>query len=148
MDNQNTNQSLFALHISDNTKMQLKGAAVLAGIAAILSLVNQIISFVMVIMNKNKVPVEYRTEGFSPTTSAEKAGSIVGGVITLIIGILLFYFLNKFSTQTKAGLNGNNQEVVNNGLSGLSAYFVTLGILLIIGLAFGLLVVGLAGSRS
>jgi hypothetical protein len=151
MDNQNTNQSLFTLRISENTKMQLKGAAVLAGVAAIFSLASSILNLIKAFMDRNKTTLEYNFEGFNQTrVSAERTGSIVSTIITLAISILLFYFLNRFSSQTKAGLNANNQQLVNSGLGGLSAYFVTIGIILIICLAFLLLalMVGIsAGGR-
>jgi hypothetical protein len=147
MDNQNTNQSLFALRVTENTKVQLRGAAVVAGVAAILSLINSILGLIHSFLDRNKTTIEYHYEGFNRTASAGKTNSIAGAIITLIISILLFYFLNKFSSQTKAGLDANNQQIVNNGLSGLSAYLVTIGILLIICLAFVVLAIAAVGSK-
>ncbi len=148
MDNQNTNQSLFSLRINENAKAQLKGAAVVAGVAAILSLTNSILSVVKAFMEKNKPAVEYQLEGFpQASVSAQRTGNVAGAIISLIIAILLFYFLNRFSTQTKTGLNANNSELVSSGIGGLSAYFVTAGILIIIVLAFTILgIAALAGN--
>ena len=148
MENQNTNQSLFDLSINENTKTQLRGAAVWAGIAAILSLVSAIIGLARSIIERNNPAKEYRFEGFNnqATVSTQSTGNVVSTVISLIITILLFYFLNRFSGQTKSGLISNNQELVNNGLGSLSSYFVTIGIILIIGLAF--LVLALAIGLS
>ena len=151
MENPNTDQSLFRLGVNDNLKIHLRSTAVVAGVAAILFLCTSIIKLVLTFMSRNKVLVQNRYEGFTQnTTSAERTGTLVWAVIWLIICILLFYFLNKFSTQTKAGLNANNQEILNNGLSGLSAYMITIGILLIIFLALMVLalMIGLtAGAR-
>jgi hypothetical protein len=147
MDNLNTNQSLFNLRINENLKTQLRGAAVSAGIAAILGLSSSILKVIVSIINRNKTTIEYNYEGFNRTNlSAERTGNIAGTIITLIISILLFYFLNKFSSQTKTGLNGNNQQLVNSGLSGLSAYMVTIGVIVIICLALMLIV--LAGVSA
>jgi hypothetical protein len=148
MENQNTHQSHFGLKINENTKTQLKGAATLAGIAAILSLISAILKAVIAFLGKNE-EVEYQIEGFGQSQMAvEKTGSIVGAVITLLISILLFYFLNRFSIQTKTGLNTSDQQTVNNGLGGLASYFLTIGILVIIALAFVLLAVliGISGG--
>jgi len=92
-------------------------------------------------VNKTKTPIESRYEGFSQTTTAslERTSNIAAAIITLIISALLFYFLNRFASQTKTGLNANNTEIVNSGFGGLSAYFVTMGIILIICLALFLL---------
>jgi hypothetical protein len=150
MYNQNTNQSLFTLGINENTKVQLKGAAVLAGIVAILSLAGSVLSLIQTFIVRNKTTIEYKYEGFNqPTVAVQRTGNIAGGVIMLIISILLFYFLNRFSSQTKLGLNASNQQLVNNGLGGLSSYFVTVGILLIICLVLVLLAVvaGLSAGR-
>jgi small-conductance mechanosensitive channel len=138
MYNQNPNQPLFTLRINENMKIQLRGAAVVAGISAILSLVNTIISLVNSFMEK-KTTIEYQYEGFQTNVAAQKSGNVAGSIIMLIISILLFYFLNRFSSQTKQGLSANNQQMVTNGLGGLSSYFVTVGILLIIALVFVLI---------
>ena len=108
MDTHNTNESLFNLRINDHLRSQLKGAAVVAGIAAMLSLCSSILKVVASFMAKNKL--EYRYEGFNQTTaSVERTSSVAGAVITLIISVLLFYFLNRFASQVKTGLNANNR---------------------------------------
>lgn len=78
----------------------------------------------------------------------EKSENMVSIVISLIVTFLLFYFLNRFSSQAKAGLNSNNQQLVNNGLGNLSSYFVTIGILVIICLALFLFVIVLRGGST
>src|SRR5258705_3320586 len=101
----NPNQSLFTLRINDNLKTQLRGAAVVAGIAAILSLARWVLALIMTFMTRNKTTIEYRYEGFNqPSVAAERTGSIAGAVISLIVSILLFYFLNQFASQTITGL--------------------------------------------
>lgn len=145
MDNQS---NLFALRINENTKTQLRGAAVVAGVAAIFSLVGTILNVVMSFMNKGKTVT--RSEGFGESRMAvESGGNIISTIIGLGISILLFYFLNKFASQTKTGLNGNNPELVSSGLGGLSSYFITFGIIMILLLVLVLvLIAGLgAGSR-
>ena len=146
MDYSNTSQSLFTLRINENTKTQLRGAAVVAGIAAILSLVNSILSLVGTFLERKTV---YRYEGFGEARlETSTGGNIAGSIISLVISLLLFYFLNKFASKTKQGLNANNSQLINEGLAGLSAYFVTLGILLIIVLIFVLIFIAAIGSRA
>lgn len=147
MDNQN--QSLFSLRINENTKMHLRGAAVVAGVAAIFSLVSSILKLVTAFMDKGKTTTGY-TEGFGQSRLSTDSGTSIGGAIFgLIISILLFYFLNRFSSQVKTGLNGNNQELVNSGLGGLSGYMITIGIIFIILLVFVLIAIaGVAAGGS
>jgi hypothetical protein len=141
MSDQNSNQSLFKLPINENVRTQLRGAASVAGVGAILSLVSSILSLISTFLQRNTTTL-YRAEGFETTTlTAQRSGNIVGGVIMLAISILLFYFLNRFSSQVKQGLNGNNSLSVTYGLSGLSSYFITVGILLILFLLIVLLAV-------
>lgn len=149
MENQNTNKSLFDLSFNENAKTQLRGAAGWAGIAAIFSLVSTALSFIRAIMGRSSTRTEYKFEGFSQTKmGVEKSENMVSIVISLIVTFLLFYFLNRFSSQAKAGLNSNNQQLVNNGLGNLSSYFVTIGILVIICLALFLFVIVLRGGST
>ena len=147
----NSNQSLFNLRINDNLRTQLRGTAVVAGIAAILALTSATLRVVISFMNKDKSPLESRYENLDPTVRTVNSSgmNIVSAVITIGIALILFYFLNRFASKTKTGLNVNNGEIVNNGLGGLSGYFVTWGVILIIILAlFLLFVVALASTNS
>lgn len=134
MDTQNTNQSLFDINFSENVKTELKGAAVWAGIAAILALVSSLLGLVSAFMEKNNpVTVQYNAEGFSePAMQPGTTGSLFTVVISLLVNILLFYFLNRFANQAKTGLAGNNQELVSNGLGSLSTYFLIIGVIIIL----------------
>jgi Na+/H+ antiporter NhaC len=98
----------------------------------------------------NNPQAEYKIEGFGDARmTANSSGNIVSVVISLIISILLFYFLNRFSSLTKNGLSGNNQEMVSNGLGSLASYFITIGILIIIILVIFLLVMaGIAAGAG
>jgi hypothetical protein len=51
--------------------------------------------------------------------------------VSIIMGIL-FYFLWRFSTLTKAGIDLKNQEMFNSGLSALKTYFIISGVFSII----------------
>ena len=147
MDFQNPNQSLFSLRVNDNLRTQLKGAAAVAGVAAILSLVNNIIGIIGNFITMDKVTTGSRNEGFNqPAMPISLTANIFVMVVVLVIYVLLFLFLFRFSSKTKTGLNANSPEILNSGLGGLSAYFVMLGILLIICLAFGMLMLVLLVS--
>jgi hypothetical protein len=66
-------------------------------------------------------------------------GNLKGVLIAAIIigaGIvcLLMYFLFKGSVLIKKGIETKSQEIFNNGLASLKAYFIMYGILAIIGL--------------
>jgi hypothetical protein len=142
MEYRNTNSSLFNFRITDRLKVQLRGAAVMAGIAAVLSLLNTVVNIAGSFLKKKSAnDVDY--ESVDATTRSVETSGVYIFVLCFFVGIslLLFYLLLRFSTQVKSGLNLNNMGSVNKGLASLSAYFVVLGILLIILLALIILVV-------
>jgi hypothetical protein len=146
MENQDTNQPLFNLGLSETAKTSLRGAARVAGVAAILGLATSIIRVVLSFTERSKI--EYRYEGLSQhRVAAERGPGIVGAIIELALGILLFYFLNRFASLTKTGLNGNNTQLVNEGFGALANYFITIGVLVIIGLVlFAVVLAGVAAG--
>src|SRR5258706_9295537 len=146
MENQDTNKSLFDLSFDENTKLQLKGAATWGGFAAVISIIGSILGVINYFIQKSN-PKTYNFEGFSELrTQTESTGNLASVIITFIIALVLFYFLNKFSRSAKAGVHGSNQQLIGEGLGSLSNYFKTIGVLLIICIVFlglALLIVGL-----
>jgi hypothetical protein len=145
MENQEIGTSLFDLSFTEDVKTQMRGAAVWAGVAAILSLVTAIIGAVLQFTGNSPVDKYKQTEGFNDAAKMAQTGAnIFSVVISLGLTVMFFYFLNRFATLTKKGLNENNQELVSQGLGGLSAYFIAMGVIFIIVLAcalFGILAV-------
>ena len=135
MENQDTDKSLFDLSFDENTKQQLKGAATWGGIAAIVAIIGAILSFINYFIQKNNVK-SFQFEGFPEMRTSQSSGNIVSSIITLALGIVLFYYLNKFSKSAKAGVDGSNQQMINEGLGSLSTYFKIIGVLLIIAIVF------------
>jgi len=133
MENSTSDKSLFDLSFDENVKQSLKGAATWGGLAAIVSLIGSILGLVNYFVEKGK---ESRYGGNSleemQIQQAANTGGFVSVVITLIIGIILFYFLNKFSRSAKAGVDTNDHYLINEGLGSLSTYFKFIGVLLII----------------
>ncbi len=133
MENSTSDKSLFDLSFDENVKQSLKGAATWGGIAAIVSLIGSILGLVNYFVEKGK---ESRYGGNSleemQLQQAANTGGLVSVVITLLIGIILFYFLNKFSRSAKAGVDTNDHYLINEGLGSLSTYFKFIGVLLII----------------
>ena len=69
-------------------------------------------------------------------TDLGNLGGVLIAVIVIVAGIvcLLMYFLFKGSILIKKGIETKSQEIFNNGLASLKAYFIMYGILAIIGL--------------
>ena len=130
---ENNNKSLFDINFDENVKQNLKGAAKWGGIAAIVSLVGSILGLVNYFVEKGKTP-KYVGSGYESirVQQATDAGGFVSVAITLIIGIILFVFLNRFSRKAKSGVDTSDQYLINEGLGSLSTYFKFIGVLLII----------------
>ena len=146
MENQDTNKSLFDLSFDENTKQQIKGAATMGGIAAIAAIIGAILSFINYFIQRNNVK-SFQFEGFPEMKASQSSGNIVSSIIMLALGIVLFYYLNKFSKSTKAGIDGSNQQMISEGLASLSTYFKIIGVLLIIAIVFVFLALLFVGTR-
>ncbi|MES2328970.1 MAG: hypothetical protein V4539_05160 [Bacteroidota bacterium] len=82
----------------------------------------------------------------NPTLSRFSTGT---GMIIIIFAIIMFvaiavfllvtYQLMRFSTQTKKGIDQQNQDALEMGVGSLKTYMVISGILGIIGLLFGVI---------
>jgi hypothetical protein len=74
--------------------------------------------------------------GFS---DIDNFGFLISAII-IVAGIvcLLMYFLFRGSILIKRGIETKSQEIFNNGLASLKAYFTMHGIIAIIGLVFKL----------
>jgi hypothetical protein len=148
MDTQHTESSLFEFSFDENVKQQLSASAKWGGIAAMVSIVGTVLGIVNYFIEKANPPKPIGFEGYSYTRSnAETSGQLVTVVISAIIGILLFYFLNKFSKSTKTGIDSNSQQHLSEGLGSLSTYFKFIGVILIICIVFFILAI-LAGVGS
>jgi len=133
MDTQHTEKSLFEFSFDENVKQSLKGAAVWGGIAALVSLGGTILGVVNYFLERSRPSRTFNYDGYEMRSSnADTAGQLVTIVVTAIIGILLFYFLNKFAKSTKTGIDTNSQQHLSEGLGSLSSYFKFVGALLII----------------
>jgi hypothetical protein len=130
MENINLDKSLFDISFDENVKQNLKGAAIWGGIAAIASLIGSILSLVNYFVQKGRI--NRYGGGYREAQQAANIGGFVSVAITLIIGILLFVFLNKFSRMSKSGVDAGDPHLINEGLGSLSTYFKFIGVLLII----------------
>jgi hypothetical protein len=147
MENQDTNKSLFDINFDDNVKRDMRGAANWGGIAAILSLTGAILSVVAHFVVRNRIASQY--EGFGEYQyRSQRADTLLYVLIALIIYGFMFYFLNRFAKLTKTGLDGNNPQLITDGLNNLANYFKVIGVIIIIILTLFFLgiLIGLAGG--
>ncbi len=137
MENESTRSSLFDLSFNDLTQQALARLARIAGVAAVLSLIVAIASILGSVVQLLR-PARVRLEEFGEVYkgSDDKWSELAGSVLTLILFVVLFYYLKRFSDRAKKALNTNDQGSLNEGLSSLATYFKIIGVLLIIGIVF------------
>ncbi|MEO8406366.1 MAG: hypothetical protein ABI480_17280 [Chitinophagaceae bacterium] len=141
---QSEESSLFSMNFDDNTKQQMKSAATIGGIAAIISIAGAALGLVGYIIQRTR-PTPVILEGFTNSDMPRGGDNIVFTFLTLVKAVVLFYFLNRFSTLVKNGINGSSSSQVTEGLGALANYFKTIGVLIIIALGlFALAIVIIA----
>jgi hypothetical protein len=149
MENQDTNKSLFDINFDNNVKQDMRGAANWGGIAAIFSITAAILSVIAHFVARNRM--ESQLEGFGEYQyQSQRADTLLYTIIALIIYGFMFYFLNRFARLTKTGLDGNNPQLITEGLNNLANYFKVIGVVIIIMLTlfFLVLLIGLAGGMG
>ena len=137
-DQQQQPSSLFGLSFDHNLKQSLKSTALVAGVAAVFGLISTVIKSAGGFLVKQS----YRSFDFEGRTFQRgmSSANILGIAITLIIGILLFFYLNRFSKTASSGIDNSDQSQLNEALGSLAGYFRLLGVLLIVGISLVLLV--------
>jgi hypothetical protein len=132
MENYQTEESsLFSMNFDDNTKQQMKGAATVGGIAAIIYIASAALGLVNYFVQRTR-PTPIILEGFGNSNMSRSGDNIIWTMISFVVAIVLFYFLNRFSMRIKNGINGSSPAEVTEGLGALANYFKTIGVLLII----------------
>jgi membrane protein YqaA with SNARE-associated domain len=146
MENYNQDDSFLKVTFDDNAREQLKTIALWAKICAICAFVTYGVALIVAFFGKTR-SVTFGEEN-AVASSTAKVVAIAIAVISAVIGCAINYFLYRFATDAKQGLDGVDQVKLNEGLLNLKTYFKILGIILLIVLIiFGLIfLVGMFAS--
>ncbi len=138
--------SLFDMQYDEQLKQQMKGAASMAGISAILSLVGSVLSFINYFVMQSRISSTFSSEGFGGIRyrDTSSGGNLFSAVLSLVLAIFMFYFLSQYARLSKAGLEGGDTFQIGDGLAKLSTYFKIIGVVLIIALVFMFLAILIA----
>jgi hypothetical protein len=132
----NTNLS-FNIQLDNTAKQYINTMATWAKIIVIVTLITYAMSLVEVI-SPAEVPAsmeKFRANfGFGNN-------NIIGSLISMAIGLVVCYFLFRFSVQSRKALYSSDQQLLNDSFASLKNYFLILSILMIIMYVFALLVV-------
>ena len=134
MEQQDADHSLFDLSIDETAKEHLKRICSWTMIIVATAVLGYVVAIIKAVMPKARI---IQSEGFGVSVST---GQTVASVIfSIIIGLLINYFLYQFTKLAKKGVDGMSQTDLNAGFYNLKIYFVIISVLVIIILAFFLL---------
>jgi hypothetical protein len=132
MDQQHSGQSLLDLDVDPQVSRSFREASRWAKFIGIIWAI--CLGFIVLIAALGGAAF---VDGFTSAVESYESpiGDLIGrmffvvmGLIVIVGGILLF-FLFKFCSQTKAGLERQDQSLFNNGLKSLKNYFMIYGII-------------------
>jgi hypothetical protein len=132
MENENQLDTFFKISFNDNAREQLKAIALWARICALCAFVSYVVALIVAIFGKT-VSSAYSEQSYQ-VTSAVKTWAIASALISGIIGFAINYFLYRFATDAKKGLDTIDQVKLNEGLLNLKTYFKILGIIVLVAL--------------
>jgi len=132
------NQSILDLHVDQTASKNLSDATRWAKFLSITGFIcmGLMVIFFIAMQSQITSALSQVIPGFS---DIDNFGFLVTVIIIVAgIGCLLMYFLFRGSMLIKKGIETKSQEIFNNGLAALKAYFIMSGINAIIGLVSNL----------
>jgi len=129
------NQSILELQVDQTASKNLSDATRWAKFLSVTGFVCMGLMVICFIAMQSQV-TSLLSQLVPEFTDLGNLGGVLIAVIVIVAGIvcLLMYFLFKGSILIKKGIETKSQEIFNNGLASLKAYFIMYGILAIIGL--------------
>lgn len=137
MENQTLPDTVKSIQLDEYAKQTVRATAGIAGIAAILIIVRAVVTLTGFFVERSRTAVVVGDEYFDNAPKPESNGilSVIFAILVFVITALLSYFLYRFSTNAKSGVDNSEVAGVNTGLGALTYYFKLVGILLIIMMA-------------
>ena len=137
--------SVFGLHIDEATKENLRTMASWALIVAATMVIRYVISIIEFFNTRRRLQSMADEYGYEYEYDTSDSG-LIWTLLGIAIGLIVCYFLYRFSTLTKKGLESNSQEDFDNGILNLRNYFLTVAIVLIVGIAIAIIAFTLLGA--
>jgi hypothetical protein len=139
MENQEQTLGLFELQFDESAKSKIITMTKWSLVIVITSLAGYVLGIAKYFKQKSELGNLSQSEGaeisysFGNTTSS----NLFSIIISIIVGLLLTYFLYQFSSKTKKGIETMSQYEINIGFKNFKNYFLVIGILCILGIVFG-----------
>lgn len=136
--NESPTTDLFSedMPLDDTGRMHLRGIASWAMIIVVTSVLGYVLSIITLFRPAEMLaPVE----GFSRSVPVERNAG--GTIITILIGLVINFFLYRFATSSRAAITAIDSARLSSGIRNLKFYFVITSLLLLLALLLVLLVV-------
>lgn len=149
MENQNQQTEVFSLQFDETAKYNLRTMARWSIIIVITVVAGYLVGIIDYFQTKNRVSVqpEFNEDtGTGNFSVVLDSGNIVMLLLPILVGLLLCYFLYRFSVKSKNGVENMDLGELNQGLVSLKNYFMALGILSIIVIVLVFIILLFAGT--
>ena len=134
----NSLDNFFNIAFDEATRAQVRKAAQWARICTLCTFIGYGISLVVAFFGK-QTELNESAEGVQ-ISSAYRAGTIIGSLIVVGIGVWIYSFLYRFGTATAKGMDTMDSMKTNEGFNSLRIYFKIFGIILIVVLSLAALI--------
>ena len=126
------------ISIDHTAKQHILSIASWAMIMVVVAVIGYVLSIFQLFAAPKQLAV--RSEGFDMTTAftGDSISFTFGGII---IGLLINFFLYRFASMARNGVNNLNQDALNKSFNSLKIYFVIMSAILILVFAACLLIV-------
>jgi len=139
MENQEQTPDLFELQFDENAKSKIITMTKWSLVIVLTSLVGYVLAIAKYFKQKSELGNLSQSQGaeISYSFGTATSGNLFSIIISIIVGLLLTYFLYQFSSKTKKGIEIMSQYEINIGFKNFKNYFLVIGILCILGIVIG-----------
>jgi hypothetical protein len=148
METENKSTDIFGneMPVDAMAKQYIRSMASWAMVIVVTAVIGYVLNVIDLFRAK---PVGSRTEGFGMDfTPKFGASEVFSTVFFILIGLLINFFLYRFATLARAGVEGLDQVKLNRSFSNLKAFFMACTIVLIIIFVYVLLAAVVLGARG
>lgn len=154
MQQENTSEDIFSnsgIELDEMAKQYIRSMASWAMIMVVIAVIGY--AFNIIELFRVKQVTSNRIEGFdgafTETASAGSSTAIVSTLVSIVVGLVINYFLFRFARQSRLAVDAHDQQKLNSGIANLKNYFMACSVVLIIVFVYFLfmgLVFGTAGK--
>ena len=129
MQDDNQGHLFTELGLDFTARQHILSIASWAMIVVVVAVIGYILNIIQILMGAKEATPQ--SEGFG-MADAFAANSTTSSVISIIIGLLINFFLYRFASMARTGINELNQDQLNKSFNNLKFYFVTMSVILMV----------------